>query len=67
MRKDYSSTEEEVGDKINESLRKLQIIKTLRLVGEFETNIQILKTSGYQFCKNIVYAQDIPVLLYTIK
>ena len=54
MRKDYSSTEEEVGDKINESLRKLQIIKTLGLVGESETNIQILKTSGYQFCKNIV-------------
>ena len=67
MKKDYSSTEEEVGDKINESLRKFQIIKTLGLVREFEINIQILKTSGYQFCKHIVNAQDIPMLLYTIK
>ena len=66
MRRDYSSTEE-LGDKLNELHRKLKIIKTLGLVGEFVINIQILRTSGYQFCKYIVYTQGITILLYTIK
>ena len=65
MRRDYSSTE--LGDKLNELHRKLKIIKTLGLVGEFVINIQILRTFGYQFCKYIVYTQGITILLYTTK
>ena len=61
----YSSTE--LGDKLNELHRKLKIIKTLGLVGEFVINIQILRTFGYQFCKYIVYTQGFTILLYTTK